>query len=336
MVKTFRFHLFAVLFLAFVAVPARQGTGEAGEAKYTLRFNHVLTDSDPFHKAFLKWSDAVAKRTNGEVKIEVFHGGQLGIEEDIIEQIRSGAPIGQNTDAGRMGGYMKEFAAMNLPYFIESLQDAENLVKSPLLAEWRQRMEDEHGIHIMSLFYIQGPRNIFTNKPCPTPASLSGVRIRTAPTQAWQEAIRSLGATPVGMGFGEVYSAVQTKAIDGCELADAVAYHSSIYEVCKFANATGHINLNNFQITSAEWFRSLPEEYQKIIDEECDNAGREMSYDIMNRVVFDAKKMMQEKGVTYVEVDKEVFKKAGKKAYEAMGLLETRNKLFEEMGKKAD
>lgn len=327
--------LFAALFLV-VAVLAVPDTADAGQPKYVLRFNHVLTDSDPFHHAFVKWSEAVSRRTNGDVKIEVFHGAQLGIEEDIIEQIRSGAPIGQNTDAGRMGGYMKEFAVMNLPYFIESMEDAEKLVVSPLVNEWRKRMEDEHGIHILSLFYIQGPRNVFTNKPCRTPADLAGVRIRTAPAQAWQEAIRSLGATPVGMGFGEVYSAVQTKAIDGCELADAVAYFSSIYEVCKYANETHHINLNNFQITSAEWFRSLPEEYQKIIDEECDNAGREMSYDIMTRVIFEAKKMMQDKGVTYVEVDRDAFRKASKSAYAAMGLTEVRAALFEQMGKKVD
>lgn len=60
----------------------------------TLRFNHVLGPGEPYHAGFLEWAERVNKRTNGKLKIEVFHSGQLGVEEDIIEQIRQGANIG--------------------------------------------------------------------------------------------------------------------------------------------------------------------------------------------------------------------------------------------------
>ncbi|MCA8908773.1 MAG: C4-dicarboxylate ABC transporter, partial [Rhodospirillaceae bacterium] len=59
--------------------------------EYTLRFNHVLGPGEPFHQGFLNWADRVAERTGGGLTIEVFHSAQLGVEEDIIEQIRQGA-----------------------------------------------------------------------------------------------------------------------------------------------------------------------------------------------------------------------------------------------------
>jgi TRAP-type C4-dicarboxylate transport system substrate-binding protein len=77
--------------------------GAASEKEYVLKFNHVLNQNDPFHKAFVKWSEAVSKKTGGKLKVEVFHSAQLGVEEDIIEQIRMGANVGQNTDSARMG-----------------------------------------------------------------------------------------------------------------------------------------------------------------------------------------------------------------------------------------
>jgi hypothetical protein len=70
----------------------------------TLRFNHVLGPGEPHHAGFLKWAERVKERTKGGLMIEVFHTAQLGVEEDIIEQIRQGANIGQNTDSARLGG----------------------------------------------------------------------------------------------------------------------------------------------------------------------------------------------------------------------------------------
>ncbi|MGH6886152.1 MAG: C4-dicarboxylate TRAP transporter substrate-binding protein, partial [Geminicoccales bacterium] len=73
---------------------------------HTLRFNHVLGPGEPYHAGFLKWAERVGERTDGGLEIEVFHSAQLGVEEDIIEQIRQGANIGQNTDAARLGNYV--------------------------------------------------------------------------------------------------------------------------------------------------------------------------------------------------------------------------------------
>jgi TRAP-type transport system periplasmic protein len=103
----------------------------AAQQNFILRFNHVLGPTEPYHEGFLTWAERVGERTDGGLTIEVFHSAQLGVEEDIIEQIRQGANIGQNTDAARLGNYVPGIAVVNGPYFVESLEEAYALTESP-------------------------------------------------------------------------------------------------------------------------------------------------------------------------------------------------------------
>ena len=84
----------------------------------------------PITPDFTTWAKRVEVRTKGGLKIQVFHSAQLGMEEDIIEQMRQGAEIGQNTDAARMGNYVTGIAVMNGPYFVETLDDVAKLKSS--------------------------------------------------------------------------------------------------------------------------------------------------------------------------------------------------------------
>ena len=155
---------------------------------------------------FKKWAKAVGERTKGELKVQVFHSAQLGVEEDIIEQIRAGANIGQNTDSARMGNYVPEIAVMNGPYFVSDYNDVFKLGDLPVVKGWKAKLEKEFGIKILSFYWVQGFRSMVTNKPIRKPEDLNGLRIRTPGAPIWQESIRALGAEPVAMAFGDVPS----------------------------------------------------------------------------------------------------------------------------------
>lgn len=309
--------------------------------KYVLKFNHVLAAGEPYHEAFLKWAKAVEERTNGDVKIEVYHSAQLGVEEDILEQIRRGAPVGQNTDSARMGMYVPPIGVMNIAYFIdfmgaktpeEVIQVLQKVKEAPSMKKWLDELENKFGFKVLSFYWVQGYRHFFTNKPIRTPADLSGLRIRTPPSPAWQESIRALGAQPVAIAFGEIYTAIQTKACDGAELTYANIYNGSLYEVVKFASETGHILLINFEVVSSKWFRSLPPEYQKIVEEECDKAGIEVSMKIMKELSEQFKQKCVEKGVTVItDVNKAAFMEAAKQAYIKLGIMDALEQLMKEV-----
>jgi tripartite ATP-independent transporter DctP family solute receptor len=318
----------AAILLAFACTLAH-----AQQKSHSLKFNHVLGPKEPYHDGFLAWAKAVEARTKGGLKIEVFHSAQLGKEEDILEQIRAGANIGQNTDAARMGNYVPGIAVMNGPYFAETLDDVAKLRKAPTVLKWQDELAQKHGFKVVSFTWVQGYRHFFTNKPVRNPGDLKGLRIRTPPAPIWQESIRALGATPVAMAFGEMYPGLQQKAIDGVELVYNNIPGGKFYEVLKFANETKHIMLINFQVVSAKWFNALPKEYQQALLEECDKAGEATSrkiFELEAQVEQDLKK----RGMTIVEdVDMAAFRKAGDRAYEVLRIKDAKDQVHKEIGK---
>ncbi len=321
--------IFLLLFLAFPVFSAAP--------KYVLKFNHVLGSAEPYHEGFLKWAKSVEEKTKGELKVEVYHSAQLGVEEDIIEQIRRGANIGQNTDSARLGNYVPGIAVMNGPYFADTIDEVKKVKNLPITKEWLDKLDKDFGMKVLSFYWIQGFRHFITNKPIKTPEDLKGLRIRTPPAPIWQESVRALGATPVALAFGEMYPAIQQKAIDGMELVYNNLPSGRFYEVCKYVVETKHILLINFEVISSKFFNSLPRNYQKILVDECDKAGLETSELIMGKLANDAKKLMIEKGMTIIEpkdIDMAAFKQAGEKAYEVLKIKDVKDSVFKQLGKK--
>ena len=301
---------------------------------YSLKFNHVLGPKEPYHDGFLAWAKAVEARTKGGLKIDVFHSAQLGKEEDIIEQIRQGANIGQNTDSARMGNYVPGIAVMNGPYFVETLEDVAKLRKAPTVIKWQDELAQKFGLKVVSFNWVQGYRHFFTNKAIRKPEDLKGLRIRTPPAPIWQESIRALGATPVAMAFGEMYPGLQQRAIDGVELVYNNIPGGRFYEVLKFASETKHIMLINFEVVSAKWFDGLPKEYQQILIEECDKAGEATSRRIF-KLENEVEQQLRKRGMTVVEdVDLAAFRKAGEKAYETLNIADAKRQVHKEIGRK--
>jgi len=303
----------------------------SAQAKYVLKFNHVLSPNEPYHQGFLNWAERVKERTNGGLEIQVFHSAQLGVEEDIIEQIRQGVNVGQNTDSARLGNYVPEIAVMNGPYFVNSIEEVKKLNELPTVKQWNEELATEYGLKVLSFNWVQGFRHFMTNKPIKSPEDLKGLRIRTPPAPIWQESVRALGAVPTAINFGEIYTALQQKAADGAELVYANIFGANLFEVLKYVSETKHFLLINFEVVSAKWFDSLPEEYQKILVEECDRAGLETSYG-MEEQIPDFRKRAQEQGMTIVQdVDIEAFKEAGKAAYEVLGIADVREQIIKEL-----
>ena len=315
----------AVLLVALVVSAA------LARPTYVLRFNHVLGPNHPYHAGLQKWAERVNQRTNGDLQILVFHSSQLGVEEDIIEQIRQGVPVGQNTDSARLGNYVAGIAVMNGPYFVESIEDVRKLNQLPLVKEWIDRLAREYGIRVLSFNWVQGFRHFMTNKPIRRPEDLRGLRIRTPPAPIWQESVRALGAVPVAINFGDIYPALQQRAVDGAELVYDNIIDGSLYEVLRYVNETKHFLLINFEVVSERWFRSLPAEYQKILVEESDRAGLETSYFIQANTEK-VKQEVQKRGMVIIQdVDVEAFRKAGQAAYDKLGLAEVRQLIYQEL-----
>lgn len=329
--------MFAVVLALSLAASGLLGAAvaRAGEAKYTLLFNMPNPENEPYYRAYAKWAENVKARTNGEVEIELFTLSQLGVEEDIIEQIRAGANIGQSTDTARLGNYVNEIAVLNAPYFLENPEEVDRFVKLPMVREWNKRLEDEFGIKALAMNFVYGERHFMANKEIRKPADLSGMMMRTPGAPIWVESIRALGATPVALARSEIYTSIQTKAIDGIDELYISFESNKLYEVLNTVSETHDILLVNIPIVSAQWFATLPQAYQDIVEEEAVKAGQMASKEI-EEMEDGIREFLKGQGIKIVpreEIDIAAFRAAGEKAYEVLNLKGVRDAAYKTLGK---
>ena len=298
----------------------------------TLRVSTVIGEGDPLYKGYVRFAEAVASRTDGALKVEVFPNAQLGQDEDVMEQALLGVPIAFNTDAGRLGVRLAEMGIILAPYIFDDPDQAQQFLASKLFDSWRMKLEEQAGLTVLALNYYVGGRHFLTKRPILTPADLNGLRIRTPGSPVWQETIRALGATPVALPWVETYPALQQGVVDGAEAQHPASFGSKLFEVADHISKTGHILLMNGPVVGSGWFRSLPEEQQQALLEEAYAAGQWTTEQVIaSEADFEA--MMVEGGATVHEVDLAPFREAAQSVYTTLNLEELKAEVDRTLGR---
>ncbi|MCI9105042.1 MAG: TRAP transporter substrate-binding protein DctP [Lachnospiraceae bacterium] len=310
--------------------------GEAASADdekvYELKISTSQTEQSLITRNYQKLADELNARSNGRLQVTVFPAGQLGSDEDVLEQAIQGANVAVNTDASRMGQYVKDFSILMMGYFADDYDECFQVTQTDTFKGWCDSLSKDHGIKILSFAFYDGPRQFMTNKPIQSPEDLKGLRIRTIGQEVCTETIQAMGATPISMSWGEVYNGIQSKALEGCEVQNTSSYPSRIYEVCKYQSKTEHFQLMQGLVCGQGWFESLPEDLQKLLEETANEIGKETAADVMNEV-GEAEKKMVGAGLEIYEPDIEPFKAAVDPVYEKLGYSELREQLYKEIGK---
>ena len=316
-----RYGLAVMALMGAVSLPM-----SAQAADYTLNVNTALTEQDPLYKGLEIFKQKVAERSSGSLEVRIFPASQLGKDEDVLEQARTGANVAVVVDGGRLAVYTKEFGILGAPYLASGFEGVRKVVTSDLFEGWVKNLGETAGLQVLSFNWWQGERHVLTNKAVSKPEDLAGIRMRTPGAPVWVETIRAMGATPTPMGWTEVYPALQQKVIDGVEAQHPASYNSRLYEVVDHIAKTGHINLITGIVTSEQWFKSLPEDDQKILREEALAAGDEASR-MTQESLAEYERQFKEKGVTIDEIDVTPFVEATAPVYEKLGYSELREQL---------
>jgi tripartite ATP-independent transporter DctP family solute receptor len=311
--------------LAAIALPAA--------AQTVLNVNTALTTDDPMYAGLERMKAAVEKRTAGKLQIRIFPGSQLGKDEDVLEQARAGANVAVLVDGGRLAPFVKEFGILGAPYLFDSYDQLLKLENTPLFAGWVEKLRGASNHQVLSFNWFQGHRHMLTNSPVKSPADLKGVRVRTPGAPVWLETVRAMGATPTGMPWSEVYSALQTKVIDGAEAQHPAVFGAKLYEVVKVVSKTEHIFLITGIVTSRGWFDKLPADQQKILREETFAAGKFASEKTIESLA-DYEKKLKERGMQVVEIDKAPFRTATAGVYQTLGYNDLRTQVNQALGRK--
>lgn len=212
----------------------------------------------------LDFAERVNKATNGRIKIEVYHSGQLGDEKSVIEQIQMGALDFARVNAQPLGEFSDKINVLNLPY----LFDSEEHLWKVLNGEVGQEILDSlAGANMIGLtYYDSGSRNFYnTKRPVRTPADMAGLKIRVQQSDLMVDLVTALGASATPMAYGEVYNALKTNVIEGAENNWPSYYSTSHYEAAPYITLDHHTRTPEVLLASKVLWDKLSESDRQII-----------------------------------------------------------------------
>lgn len=302
-----------VLKIAAAAV-ALSFAGLSQAAQYNLKFGHTGAPNHHYQAIATQFADRVSELTNGDVKIQVFPSDQLGKQLEITEGVMIGTHDMCQTSDTILSNWVPDLGIGNLPFIFNDNSDYRKVFDGPL-GEKFAKLVEPHGAVVIG-WWENGMRHVTNNaKEIKTPADIKGLNIRVPEGEVFVETFKALGANPTVVSFGELYSALQLKTVDGQENPPAHVVTQKYYEVQKYLTRTGHIHMSSPILMNKALLESMPKEYQKAILQ----AGREMG-PIHTKMVEDLEaqqwKEIAEHGMKITDVDKAPFREAVKPVIE--------------------
>jgi tripartite ATP-independent transporter DctP family solute receptor len=243
-----------------------------GQGALNFRLAHFAAEDHPAHIAAKEFASKVEARTGGSLKITIFPNNVLGAPPEQAQQIRLGViDMGLPTQ-GQLDKFEKAFAAVPLPFIFDSSAHVFRTLDGPAMA-WLAPLAEKQGF-ILLANWEYGFRNLTNNKrPVEKPEDVQGLKIRTPPELQIQASMEALGAAVTAIAFPEVYLALSQNVVDGEENPVAVIYFNKFYEVQKHLALTRHVYNNMIHTVSANSWKKLSAEQQKICREESVAAG---------------------------------------------------------------
>ena len=284
----------------------------AAASAETLQIGFENSLSEPIGKALVKWQELMAEK-DVDLTIELFPDSQLGNKTDIIGQMLLCEPVMTLADGAFFADYgVPDMGIVFGPFLFDNWDQCWKLVESDWWAEQCAKLNDM-GIKMVAANWAYGARHTLTTKPVNTVDDLAGLQIRVPTNQIQTKGFEVLGATPVGMALGDVYTALQQGTIDGGENPLSTLYGRKHHEVAKYLIMDGHVlNFTNW-VCSSMWFDGLTPEQQEALIETGKEAGV-YNNELQAEADDYYKGLMIDEGVTVVEPTEEVLEGFREKA----------------------
>lgn len=325
MKKQMKFKLLALLMILVLMMSSCRPSSDSGGNKpggdasqstgtvKTLRLGHVLAPTHPYTLGGQEFARLVEEKTNGGIKVEVFHSSQLGNERDMVEGLQLGTIEMALVSTAPLSSFLEEFLVFDLPFIFVNEAHAREVLDSEIGTNLMTKLDNQK---IKGLAYWEnGFRHVTNNNHAILkPEDLKGLKIRTMENPIHMATFTQMGADPTPMAFGELFTALQQKTIDGQENPLPIIDSSKYYEVQKYCSLTGHFYAPAPLLISQATFESLTAEEQQAIQEAA-NEARDYERGLIDEMNAALVEELQSKGMEISEVNKAEFIEAVQPVY---------------------
>jgi tripartite ATP-independent transporter DctP family solute receptor len=239
----------------------------------TIKVGIGLSADHPQGQAVTKFAEIVAQKSEGKIKVRLFAGGALGNDVTMISALQGGTQEMTIPDTSTLVGIsgLKDFGLINLPFLFQNGQEADALLDGPFGQKLMAKLPEKGLIGFG--FWENGFRQVTNSRrPITKAEDFAGLKLRVIQNPLFIDTFRELGANAVPMPFTEVYTALETKTIDGQENPLATILASKFYEVQKYTVESNHIySVWAFLMSKRFWDRLTPDE-QALITEAANEA----------------------------------------------------------------
>jgi tripartite ATP-independent transporter DctP family solute receptor len=299
--------LFIIIFLMLI------NCGQPQKMR-VLKLAHGLDVNHPVHQGMVFMAQRLAEKSNGRMRIDIYPGGQLGQERELIELLQIGSLAMTKVSTAPLESFVPEMKIFGIPYVFRDDEHRWKVLKGEIGR--KLLLSGEHVFLRGLCYYDAGSRSFYTkDRPVHSPEDLRGLKIRVMKSITAVQMIQSLGGSATPISWGELYTSLQQGVVDGAENNLPSFYLSHHYEVCKYYSLDEHTAPPDILLMStAVWNRlsSLEKQWLTEAVEESVDFQRQL----WKTACEEALEAVQQEGVQVIVPDKGPFLRAVKSMYE--------------------
>jgi TRAP-type transport system periplasmic protein len=294
--------LLAILTAALLCSPLAAVSVHADEVRSRMiRFGYGLNENSNQGRAAKLFAEEVAKASDGKLKVRTFGAASLGSDDQMQSALIGGAQEMMVGSTATLVGITKEMAVWDTPFLFSSAEQADAVLDGPVGRQVMDKLEEKGLVGLV--YWENGFRNLTNNaRPISKLEDFAGIKLRVMPNPVFLETFKLMGANAVPLPFSELFTALETKAVDGQENPFNTILSSKFYEVQKYLTVTNHVYSPWILTVSKRWWDGLSATEQNILMEAAQKA-RDFERQDTRAEAARALAELKDKGMQINEVD---------------------------------